>query len=493
MMKFLTTVFVVDPDESSRDSVCEIANHLGLPCEGYASGEDFLASHQESQTGCLVAEFKLSGIDGIALQEILASHGAMLPTIFLTRVADTQQTVKAMRNGAIAVLDKPLSRQGRMKALRKAAALGKEQHRVTEWQQKARARCAKLSGRERAILPFVQARMSNKKIANLLGVSKRNVKVARRNIFKKTKSKSLVELSRLAQDASVHMQHPSKIPLPLGRDANAQLNETTSRPREVASEAVREMLAYAFQTSIPGLVGELVHEVNQPLSVIVNASTIIECAVREEQSLNINEIRKWNGMISDSSKLATEIIRRFHAFAATRRIDRHDEPLDEIIRESIQLLRFAAQEHHVDVRLELEEVTVMVDRVQMQQVAMNLLKNAIESTSENPLNDRSVVVETFADLNGANMIVSDNGSGVSEAVAPDIFQPFLSSKKNGLGIGLSISKSIVESHDGNISYEPNHARGASFHVRLPLSRRDPRYTATDDFAGDFSKNDRSQE
>lgn len=391
-------VFIVDPSKQARNFVCRVANELGLQCEEYLNAENFLAAVNREHEGCVVAEFKLVRMGGIELQETLATFCSSLPVVFMTRFADTRRTVRAMKRGALTVLDKPVGRRAMRKALRKAIARSK---RV------------------------------------------RNCETAH---------------------GSVASSQPAK------QESRSCLAPDVTQQLEVMLQQQRDLLAHALQFSDADRAGEVVHELSQPLSVIANYSAIIDSATRQGQALEFNEIREWIAMISNSSKLAADIMGRFHSFAAKRQVVRRDEPLAEIVRDAVQMLRFSAQCHDASIHVESEQVTANVDRVQIQQVLINLLKNAIESVAENEVNDRTLQVKTHAEGNHVKIIVSDNGPGVSESEQSLIFERFLSSKNAGLGLGLAISKSIVEGHDGNIWYEPNHPRGASFHVRLPLAK-----------------------
>jgi two-component system sensor kinase FixL len=111
---------------------------------------------------------------------------------------------------------------------------------------------------------------------------------------------------------------------------------------------------------------------------------------------------------------------------------------------------------------------VLVDRIQIQQVLVNLIRNAIDAMMDTPV--RSLTIRTDSDSPGFMRVsVEDSGSGISEAVAAELFQPFVTTKKSGMGIGLSICRTIVEAHGGRIWFEPAANRGTVFHFTLPAA------------------------
>jgi FixJ family two-component response regulator len=196
-MSFQATIFVVDPDASSRNDVKKIAENMGMRTAAYENGEDFLAAYEENRSGCLVSEIRLLGMSGLELQESMAANCISLPLVFITRFAETRLTVKAMQTGALTVLEKPVSSQELWDAVSKALAIDRETRRVDAAHHETRRRLAQMTKKEWQVLEMLIEGKTNKVIANRLGVSVRTVEARRRQIFKKTETDSVAELVRL--------------------------------------------------------------------------------------------------------------------------------------------------------------------------------------------------------------------------------------------------------------------------------------------------------
>jgi len=166
---------------------------------------------------------------------------------------------------------------------------------------------------------------------------------------------------------------------------------------------------------------------------------------------------------------AGDIIRRLRDFVSHGSTDRRAEPLVKMIEEASALAMVGASEKGVRLRLDLQADLDMVlaDRVEIQQVLVNLVRNAIEAMSGAPQRDLLITTRRH----GSDMVVvsvADTGSGLSPEVAENLFKPFLTTKTQGMGVGLSISRTIVEAHGGEIWAENGAAGGAVFSFTLPL-------------------------
>jgi two-component system, LuxR family, response regulator FixJ len=191
------TVFVVDDDEGSRNSVKAIARSMGVDAETFSSAEEFLEQADPSRPGCLVTDLRMLGLSGIELQEKIAAMGLALPVIIITAHAETAMTVRAVKNGALTVLEKPCRDYELYDAIRDALALG-EKLRVRNAEVKAFSKKLEtLSEGERAVLDLMVQGEANKNVARRLDVSVRTVENRRQQIFEKTGTDSLAELIRL--------------------------------------------------------------------------------------------------------------------------------------------------------------------------------------------------------------------------------------------------------------------------------------------------------
>jgi RNA polymerase sigma factor (sigma-70 family) len=192
------TVFVVDDDEEARVSVCALVRSMGLPTKDFPSGEEFLAFYAAYDLrGCLVTDLRMLGMSGIDLQEKLSEMGSELPVIVLTAFARTPLTVRAMRNGAVTMLDKPYHEDDLWDAICKALALEEARRESRRRSEEIRQRLERLSPSEQQVLDLVVAGKPNKVIAKRLGVSLRTVENRRREVFTKMNAQSVAELVRL--------------------------------------------------------------------------------------------------------------------------------------------------------------------------------------------------------------------------------------------------------------------------------------------------------
>lgn len=245
-----------------------------------------------------------------------------------------------------------------------------------------------------------------------------------------------------------------------------ELSENRARAEERESR-LREELAHAGRVATAGeLATSLAHEVNQPLAAIVtNAQAGRRFLARAE--LDRADLDEILGDIAQQGQRASEVIRRLREFLRKHAAERQPLDLGQVVRDTLPLVRREIEDHGVEVRLELAEdlPRVLADGVQMQQVLVNLVKNACEALDAVPAPRRVTIVTRRYD-GRVGMEVSDNGPGLAPEVASRMFQPYVTTKASGMGLGLAICRSIVESHGGRMSAEP--ASGGGLRVRLEL-------------------------
>jgi C4-dicarboxylate-specific signal transduction histidine kinase len=256
-----------------------------------------------------------------------------------------------------------------------------------------------------------------------------------------------------------------------------------SRERKQTEEALRQAqadLARANRVSSMGeLTASLAHEVKQPIAAaITDTNTCLRWLARDQPDLD--EARAAASRSVESAKRANEIVNRVRLLFNKDNQQRELVDPNGIIREMIILLQREATQFTVSVQTELTSdlPQVMGDRVQLQQVLMNLMMNGIDAM-KNVDGTRELTIQSQRGENGEALIsVRDTGVGLPPQQADQIFNAFFTTKPHGTGMGLRISRSIVESHGGRLWATANHGRGATFHFTLPTATESQQVSAT---------------
>jgi C4-dicarboxylate-specific signal transduction histidine kinase len=221
------------------------------------------------------------------------------------------------------------------------------------------------------------------------------------------------------------------------------------------------------------LTASIGHEVNQPIgALLINAGTALRWLAY--QPPNLEKAKSLiDRIISDGHRVA-DIVSRIRDFSRKAPPQREDLEINEAILDITRLARAAATEHSVLVKMQLSEGLphILGDRVQLQQVILNLIMNAIEAMSEVTEKPRELLISTSkAEADGVLVAVSDSGPGLPQANREHVFEAFYTTKASGLGMGLSICRSIVEAHGGRLWATPNQPHGAVFRMILPIGEK----------------------
>jgi PAS domain S-box-containing protein len=247
----------------------------------------------------------------------------------------------------------------------------------------------------------------------------------------------------------------------------AEARENEEKYREMQTE-----LAHVNRVTTMGqLVASIAHEVSQPITALVTNS---EAAVRwlERQPPDLDEVRRCLGQVIGGGKRAGDVIGRIRSLIRKTPTRTSSFDINEAILEVIALARSEMVKHNVSLQTRLVSSLPLVegDRVQLQQVLLNLLINAVEAMSGVGDGTRELLICTSTDASN-DMIVSvrDSGPGLEQVEAGRIFDAFYTTKSNGMGMGLSICRLIIEAHGGRIWAVANQPRGAVFEFSLPLS------------------------
>jgi C4-dicarboxylate-specific signal transduction histidine kinase len=257
-----------------------------------------------------------------------------------------------------------------------------------------------------------------------------------------------------------------------GSDITATIR--ADHAEEALRKAQTELAHVTRVTTLGELTASIAHETNQPLAAVVaNAEACLRWLDRETPDLDgVRRSVKW--IIEDGHR-ATEVVRRVKALAKKTDIEKAPLDINEAIREVIALLQRELTSHQVSLQMELAPAlpTILGDRVQLQQVIINLVMNGIEAMQ--PVTDRPhelLIRSHQAETNQMLVSVTDCGVGISAESAERLFDAFFTTKSSGLGMGLSICRSIVEAHGGRLSASANEGTGATFQFVLPLQQEE---------------------
>jgi C4-dicarboxylate-specific signal transduction histidine kinase len=244
--------------------------------------------------------------------------------------------------------------------------------------------------------------------------------------------------------------------------------------RKTAEEQVARQQAELAHVARVSTVGEmasrLAHEINQPLTAVVNYSQGAMRRLRAASGVHADVLEAIEAA-SVHAHRAAEIIRRLSSFVQKREPRRSSCDLNQTIREVIGFSAADARDHHVQIRLNptVDLPLVQADDIQIQQVILNLVRNGIEAMAEVESRERILEIRTSPVGDAVEVAVSDNGSGLTSEAQERIFTPFFTTKPQGMGMGLSISRSIIDAHGGRLWATPNPDGGTTFQFTIPVS------------------------
>lgn len=201
------TVYIVDDEESVRRALSRLVRSVGLAVETFPTAQAFLDRERVDRPSCLVLDVRLPGLSGLDLQASLGARQEILPIIFITGRGSIPMSVRAMKDGALDFLRKPVESQELLDAIRRALARSREALGRQAERDVLTARLAMLTAREREVLDLVVAGMLNKQIAVELGAAEKTIKVHRGRVMKKMEADSVAELVRMTQKASLGVSH----------------------------------------------------------------------------------------------------------------------------------------------------------------------------------------------------------------------------------------------------------------------------------------------
>ena len=227
-----------------------------------------------------------------------------------------------------------------------------------------------------------------------------------------------------------------------------------------------ELLHASRLRSMGQMAAALAHELNQPLTATANYVKAAQRLLGGTKP-SPERLRQALDLAAQQTLRSGEIIRRLRGFVARGEVDRRPESVAKLIEEASALALVGAKERgiHVDLGLDADVPQVVVDRVQIQQVLLNLIRNAIEAMHGMSRRDLTVSIDQVEGM--VQVSISDTGPGVAPDVQDRLFQPFVTTKEDGMGIGLSVCRTIIEAHGGRLWMEPNPEGGSVFRFTVP--------------------------
>lgn len=243
--------------------------------------------------------------------------------------------------------------------------------------------------------------------------------------------------------------------------------------RERAQQRIRELQTELQHLSRVTTMGQtasmLAHEINQPLSATTNYLEAVRRLLESETSPKTTKAGEMLKKASAQVHRAGEIVTRLRRFIGKQETGRAPEDVETLVTDAVSLLGSLGGQAHLKTEIAPDLPVVLVDRVQIQQVLVNLARNAIEAMVGREQRGLTII----AALDGANVRLSvlDTGPGLPEVVTKQLFKPFVSTKPEGMGVGLSICRAILLDHGGRIWAEPNQGGGTAFHFTVPVAAK----------------------
>jgi two-component system sensor kinase FixL len=243
--------------------------------------------------------------------------------------------------------------------------------------------------------------------------------------------------------------------------------------RQVHNQRIAQLQNELFHalrlTAMGQLSSALAHELNQPLAAIMNYMNAARRTIETMNDPVASRVREMLEKAATQTARAGQIIQRMRGFIEKKEPKRAAEDLNAIISEAVAFGLVGAADSGIDVRTDLQDdIPILpIDKTQVQQVLVNLLRNAAEAMQQSPR--RELTIMTVMEGEFAKVSVSDTGPGLSEDVASRLFEPFVTTKNQGLGMGHAICRTIIEAHGGRLWAAANEAGGAAFHFTLPVA------------------------
>jgi two-component system sensor kinase FixL len=268
------------------------------------------------------------------------------------------------------------------------------------------------------------------------------------------------------------------IALSVGEAADARGRRFVGILRDLSAQRAAEQRARALEVRLAhvarfNLMGEMAagiaHEINQPLSAI---ATYAQAAKRImlQPDPSVDTLGEVCTKIDDQARRAGQVIENLRKFIRKQEIHTQSLDVNRVVLDVLNLIEADAHAEGIPVRVDTTEglPTVRADAIQLQQVLLNLTRNSVDAMRGGLGKQRGIIVATRrGEQGGVRITVTDHGHGVSRQLGEHIFHPFVTTKREGLGVGLAISRTIIQSYDGSLTYTDNPGGGAVFAIDLP--------------------------
>lgn len=248
--------------------------------------------------------------------------------------------------------------------------------------------------------------------------------------------------------------------------------------RKLKEQRDKEHLNELAHVTRLGLMGEMAsgiaHEVNQPITAVANYTQACLHFIKTGNP-DVFKLTEAMEKANEQALKAGQIIRRMRDFVRSRKMQRTEVKINALVKETVSLCEAECKQHGITCKLELTDYLpdVFVDSVHIEQVILNLIRNSVEALNTLPKDSQKLlVIQTY--LNEENEIevrIKDNGPGLNDVQKLEIAKPFYTTKESGMGMGLSISRSIVEAHNGVLRFNSKKEKGSTFYFTLPVTKR----------------------
>jgi PAS domain S-box-containing protein len=490
-------IFIVEDDRVVARDIQQQLAHIGHTVVGTTSrGEDVLELVMKARPDLVLMDIRLEGeLDGIDAAHQIREH-LHSPVVFLTAYADDETVRRASLTEPFGYLLKPFEELQLRTAIDMALYKHQAERKLRESERRYATTLSSIGDAVIATDDFACVTFMNPVAESLTGWTQQDAageqlsKVFRVINQETSKPGGDPSLRALPFGAEVDFANQSILIAKDGREIRIDecsspiiddQGETTgavlifrditqkSKMEEALKEAQDALARVGRLTAMGELTVSIAHEVNQPLMAIVtNAAACVQWL--KDENLNLHEARQAAERIIRHGHRAGDVIAGVRALSRKSPIIRAKLDINDAISEVLVLMRNELRRNHVSVRTDLSPETgsAFGDRVQVQQVMLNLMMNSVEAMSETPESTRLLYIETRRDKLATVLIsIQDTGIGIDPDNNDRVFEAFFTTKPKGVGMGLSICRSIVERHDGRLWVTPNLPHGTIFHFTIP--------------------------